>query len=388
MTAHLSKKHLFDPLPILSRQVPMRSSAAGCLAQCERKFMFRERYGLQPIHEYQSALAVGSLVHLYILQVLEHGDEEQAQAVFAAEIGRLQNQLLISTLGETGKLKAPPAWLEKRLAALRQDGKLAEMMAKIFLDNFVNTLQGFEIMSEFIESPLRWEIPGREAPLVGRLDMVLRDKKGAFWIWDLKTMSARFSSINRAKMFLMDPQPWFYKMLLRKALQERGYKSKKGGPPKVAGVFHVIFQKPGLSFCGKDSNFAAYVIRCKKDFFDKRFAEVRDGTREDPPVLVSRLPLGRIPSWVMTIINRLEVACAGPICDHAGAPLDGLAPQDQSFFGKWAPNCTACYDYNMPCQFLPLCSQEEKRWPGIIKQHYTQRFREDEEAERNSCNET
>ena len=379
------KTHQSNPLGISSRQVPMRSTASSCLSQCERKFMFRERYGLVPRANYQAALVLGELVHLYITTVFRTGDEEAGRAGVKMAVARQQATIVESLTGGrklTKRDSVQPEWATQQMEALAQDAKKAEMMGRIFVDKFMGTVGNMEVVSEFIEAPLHWEMPDREVPLAGRLDLVLRDKKtGKYWIWDLKTMSAKFSSLNRAAMFKQDVQPWFYKLLLTQALRERGYKGHDGKRPSVAGVIHVIYQKPGPQFCGKDKTFDDYVVRCKKDFYELRFAEVRAGTRKDgPPVLVSKLPLGRVPGWVMTRINQLEYACSTPICDNIGAPLDTL--KDKSFFSKWAPNCTACFDYNTECAYLPLCKVSEELWPRVVANHYLQSFRQDEEENR------
>lgn len=354
--------------------------------------MFRERYGLVPKRNYQPALVIGELVHLFITTMFQDGDEDLALATMKKKVAQKQAALLTGlTDGRPVQKSASiqPEWATRRIEALAQDGKKAEMMGRIFVDNFLGTVGNMEVVSEFIEAPLHWEMPSREVPLAGRLDLVLRDKTtGKYWIWDLKTMSPKFSTLNRAAMFKQDVQPWFYKILLQQALKERGYKKLSAGgtpigPPSVGGVIHVIFQKPGLAFCKKDKTFDNYVQRCKTDFYDARFAEVKAGTRTDgPPVLVSKLTLGRVPGWVITRLNQLEYACSTPICDQIGAPL--LALKDKSFFSKWAPDCTACFDYNTECAYLPICKADEKLWPRIVANHYEQEFRSDVEAHRDS----
>jgi len=230
------------------------------------------------------------------------------------------------------------------------------MLANVYFYHFEMSLEGFTVVQELIERRLTYDHSDYVAPIMGRLDMVLKDSKGDYWIWDLKTVSSSISTVQRAATILFDPQPWFYKILLANELKRQD----EGG--KVKGIIHVLLQKPSLRL-KKGEVFEDYVQRCVLDFYDTRMKQAKESPDVHPPLLISRVKFPpRTPGWVHTMLWDLDRHSS----DEA----------DPNFF---YPDKNSCFNYNSKCPFLPVCQASESTWPVILGTHFEQSFREDEE---------
>lgn len=325
-------------IPYKPRDVPMRSSAWDTFRACPRKFLFQERYGLKARGRYSPALFIGDVAHTIITSVYQGTPLEEAERAAARKMGEA-----ISKCSDKQR-------------DIEKDYTMGRMLANVYFDHFEMSLKGFTIVQELIERLLTYDHPDYVSPIMGRLDMVLKDSKGDYWIWDLKTVSSSISTVQRAATILFDPQPWFYKILLANELR------KQGEVGKVKGILHVLLQKPSLRL-KKGEVFKDYVQRCVLDFYDTRMKQAKESPDVHPPLLVSRVKFpSKTPRWVHTMLWDLDRHSA----DEA----------DPEFF---YPDKNACFNYNSKCPFLPVCQASESTWPVILGTHFEQSFREDEE---------
>lgn len=324
-------------IPFKSRESPMRSSAWETFRQCPRKFLFKERYGLVPKRSYSPALFIGDVVHTIVTAVYQGNSLGAAEALAARKMGEAIS-------------KSPD-----RQRDIEKDATMGRMLANVYFDHFEMSLKGFTVVKDLIERLLTYDHPDYVTPIQGRLDMVLKDSKGDYWIWDLKTVSASISTVQRAATFLFDPQPWFYKMLLGDELRKRDEVGV------VRGVYHVLLQKPSLRL-KRGEVFKDYVQRCVLDFYDTRMKQSEESPDVHPPLLVSRVKFpSKTPGWVRMMLGDLDGASRG-----STNPI---------FF---YPDKNSCFNYNSKCQFLPVCQASESTWPVILGTHFEQRFRKEE----------
>jgi hypothetical protein len=141
------------------------------------------------------------------------------------------------------------------------------------------------VFNEMFPLPDDWEIVAVEhamkmdlkktpveanVPLIGKLDAVIKNHKGEYWLVDHKTTS--YSPHIRAKGLTFDTQALIYR-----TLWEKSFVGKK----PLAGVIHNIIQKPTIRQ-KKNQRWDEYIDECF-EWYDKQ--TLRDP--QHPPVMQS-----------------------------------------------------------------------------------------------------
>jgi hypothetical protein len=306
---------------------------------------------------------MGTIVHK-ILQSLFMGETpEEALAVSERLLAKEQAKL-IEDAGPDGFLSSGDA-LEPTLKKLEEDYHKARATGLVFWQFVPFAKDEYEVLrtpdgTPMIEVLLEAEYPGLSRPIRTPCDLALVEKAtGDIWIVDYKTTT--FDPKKRAIPTKISAQLKLYRLALQSHLDawaEEGYLG--GRTQKVVGSIHAIIKKPGIKFCKKDANFAAYIERLVQWYKDKDAADP-----DNPPLI---LDPNRFTGPLMTreLWGRLKQYCkacqASPNVDHF-----------------YRAGEAACLQYNKICPYMKLCNSDPAMWPELIEQRYRIGFREDEE---------
>lgn len=340
----------------------IRSSPLAVLDHCPRKFLYEYRLGIIP-RRYESALTMGSIVHK-ILQSLFMGKTKEEALTISELLLAKEQQRLIDDTGPDGFLSTGKP-LEVVLKSLEEDYHKARATGLVFWQFIPFNPDEWEILrtpdgTPMVELLLECEYPGLSRPIRTPCDLVLFNiATEETWIIDFKTTS--FDPITRAIPTKISPQLAVYRLSLQSHLDAW---HKEGLAPKrtVVGSFHAIIKKPGIKFCKKDADFAAYVERLIQWYKD---ADAKDP--KNPPMI---LDPNRFTGPLMSreLWGRLKQYCKA--CQ--------AAPNVDTFYRSGE---SACLQYNRICPYMKLCNSSPAMWPDLIKEKYEISFREDKEDE-------
>jgi hypothetical protein len=348
------------------RKPLIRSSPLMCLDHCPRRFLYEYRLGIRP-RRYESALTRGTIVHK-ILQALFLGQEPTEALAVCERLLAKEQAKLIEDAGPDGFLPTGEA-LEPTLKKLEEDYHKARATGLVFWQFVPFAKEKYEVLrtpdgTPMIEVLLEARYPGLSRPIRTPCDLALVEKAtGDVWIVDHKTTS--FDPKKRAIPTKISAQLAIYRLVLQShldawaeiAFENRGVEE----PPRtVVGSMHAIIKTPGIKFCKKDANFAAYIERLVQWYKD---AEAKDP--DNPPLI---LDPNRFAGSLMTgeLWGRLKQYCKA--C-HASPNIDHFYRVGES----------ACLQYNKICPYMKLCNSDPSMWPDLVEQRYEISFREDRE---------
>lgn len=347
------------------RRPLIRSSPLQCLDHCPRKFLYEYRLGILP-RRYESALAMGTIVHKMLQSLFLGQTPEEALSVSERLFAKEQSKLIEDT-GPDGFLPSGDA-LESVLKKMEEDYHKARATGLVFWQFAPFDKGTYEVLrapdgTPMVEVSLKTQYPGLTRPIVTPCDLALLEKGTHFvWIVDYKTTS--FDPKKRAVPIAIGPQLKLYRLGLQTHLDS--WHESQGAPKrKVVGFMAAIIRKPGIKFCKKDANFAAYIERLIQWY---KAADAKDP--ENPPLILDPIRFSG-PLMPRELWGRLKQYCKA--C-HAAPNIDHFYRAGDS----------ACLQYNRICPYMKLCSSNTSMWPGLIKQYYEISFREDREEEARS----
>lgn len=154
------------------RWIKHSHSSHGDLVTCERKYWFRKVAGVEA--EPTKAMRKGLFIHQLLGGWWETGSFQSAIDVFAKQWA-VDHMDVDDESGELGVAPYPDwvgdcLWLADRYAAFYGPHR-----------------EDWEIVG--VEVPWQVRLPGRYAWMVGRFDMVVRDRMGRLWLVEFKSMS-------------------------------------------------------------------------------------------------------------------------------------------------------------------------------------------------------
>jgi len=342
------------------RKPLIRSSPLACLDHCPRKFLYEYKLGIKP-RRYESALTMGTIIHK-ILQSLFMGKEPDEALAVCERLLAKEQQKLLDSAGLDGFLPSGEV-LEVVLRKMEEDYHKARATGLVFWQFVPFAKDEYEILrtpdgTPMVEVLLRAKYPGLSRSIRTPCDLALIEKAtGHVWIVDYKTTS--FDPKKRAIHTKISAQLALYRLSLQSHLD--AWAEEAGTTPLlVVGSLHAIIKKPGIKFCKKDKDFAAYVERLVQWYKD---TDTKDPL--NPPMI---LDPNRFSGPLMTkeLWGRLKQYCkacqASPNVDHF-----------------YRAGEAACLQYNRICPFMRLCNSDPAMWPELIDQGYEISFREDRE---------
>jgi len=344
------------------RRPPIRSTPLMVLDHCPRKFLYEYKLGIKP-KRYESALTMGQIVHK-VLEALFLGQTPEEALEVCERLFLASKQKMMDMTGPDGFLPSGEA-LEVLLKKMEEDYHKARATGLAFWSFVPFAKDRYEVLrtpegTPLVEVLLDCEVKGLSRPIRTPCDLALVEKgTHDVWIVDYKTTS--FDPRKRVIPTKISAQLALYRLSLQYHLDKWHEENPENFPQyTVVGSLHAVIKKPGIKFCKKDANFAAYI--------DRLIQWYKDADDKDPmnPPLV--LDPNRFNTPVMTreLWGRLKQYCrasyAGPNIDHFYRVGEG-----------------ACLQYNRVCPFMPLCNSDPAMWPDLIEQRYEIKFREDEE---------
>jgi len=338
------------------REAPVRSSPLVVLDSCKRMFLYEYRFGIKP-KSLDSALTMGSLVHLVLASLFQGSTKEVALAAAEASLTEYKAKLTgwVDRFGFLPNGKD----LKSSLVRLDEDYHKAVAMAFCFWHYCPFPSHEWEVLKDPDGKPMVEQLLMIEAGDAYQLrtpcDLVLKNKRtGKIWIADFKTTS--FDPMIRSIPTKFSIQLKLYRLVLQMHLNSWG----RG--EVVAGSIHALIKKPTIKFCAKDDSFEAYIQRV--------ITWYKDLQEKEP----GNPPLMRDP-------NTFQ----GPLID---AELAVRLENYQKFsttenfdLGVFYRNDSACLKYNRACPYMQLCNSDPSMWPLIVKDRFQISFREDEEEQ-------
>ena len=321
-------------------------SCVACGLRCKRKFLYRYRWGLRPkIEEFKVAASCGTLFHR-LMELGPSGIEtvrEQVRADQTVLMGRIQN-------GEdlTGELA-------RAAQGLTELFNKALVMAQLFWTKFpvppnIKTL-GRELV---VEMP-----PDANCKYIrrGKIDqLVLDEDTRDVWVRDTKTTS-------RDIAFTLSGCGWsiqsrFYRMLATHYVENLENNVNLSG--KIRGFIYDVAQVPGIKFCKKDADFAAYLKRVEQWYLDAGLdAMSSKAIVFNEPILGAEL-LQAIYTTSLLLDARLDIP-----------EVLVSFPRDVTM--------DSCKGFNRVCDYMKLCESDMAGWPSIINGLFTIASAEKEE---------
>jgi len=351
------------------KRPPCRSSSMSTLEECPRKFLYRDRLGIQP-RGYASALNLGGMTHT-VMQNLFLGRSGTDAVAAAHAVAQEEAARLKEAANEAGFVGGQD--LDTVLQKLTEDCHKACAMAITLWNLHPFDTNRWAVLKDpadvpMVEVLLKVKWPGlARIPIICQPDLVLEDvyrdedevvtvgDARRIWLVDYKTTS--ISPKVRAAATSISPQMLLYRMALKVTL-DYWTKEKLAPPSEVVGCIHVIMQKPGIKMCKKYGNFSNYLDHVVK-WYKNRDAERPD----DPPIVLDydRFSGGYMPTELLLRLHQYRAAStSGPSIDR--------------FYRAGGHVCTT---FNSTCPYLPLCVSHPGSWPSLVKERYEIRFRKD-----------
>ena len=340
------------------RTAPVRSTAINRLAECERKFLWSERLGLQP-RTYNSALSRGAWYHEYTRCFrlgLDPGPVSEEKWVKAEK----------ELIEDAGPDMLLPGGVDVAsvLREMKEDQDVAFAMATAMWKRFpcpgpdshfviARDPQYRPIVENIYEVGLSSHIQGIQ-PI--KFDCVIcpAGNQKVLWIVDEKTTS--LEPAVRASSLSFSTQTFLYALALEYLTFQWGWQCG------IAGFVHNVVKVPTIRQ-KQHELFADYVKR------------VEDWYAEDPDPGKSRM----LQSW-----TRFSHTPTGAV-EYPPDFFENLKAQKAASsrlprFAKFPRREAACFNFNRTCPYLPLCAADPATWPGTIGQRFKFKFREDTET--------
>ncbi len=325
-------------------QLPVRSTAIRDLNGCRRRFFFRYRLGLAPVHEYKAAFKRGEWFHRAVALALNAGHPQADDAVPPEEYkSSTMNHLdfefhnWLHDAADHAKDNIMPDGTprDKFCETATADFYKARAMAMHFLGKWGPLPQGFEPLT--VEKMIFCKAKGIGRTLVGRLDILARETStGYLWIIDHKTTSKPPIDLTGALDF--DLQPQHYRLLAMAAFPN----------DQIAGVIHNIVMTPTIRYSprGLDKAGPGSFDKRLTKWYDERMVEGSHDPKKLPSLRSTVRFTGDGPSEdYMTLLRNTSRLAAGflrlsryPRCSDNYTCLGGTA--------------------GSACPFLRLCRHE------------------------------
>ena len=332
---------------------PIHSTNIGLFQKCPRKFLFATRLGLTR-GQYEPALEIGLTTHELIAELYQGTAVENLPRIVAERVAKLREALI--ERADAAGLLPNGRTLAEELTRGEKDAQMTLAMVTIWNRYCppAKLLEKYDLIA--VEQQFAIKIKGINSPIVIKPDLVLRRKgTNKIWLPDHKTVGQSVKA--RASVLPFEVQPRLYAWVYQELLKA------KGSDDVVGGWIHNLLKKCTLRYCpdGKDKagGFDGYIARVHEWYKQQEELEPND------------------PPFCQSVISAPD-----PILDEElliqvqQTSLAGNCWIDLARFHRCSH---ACYEYNKPCQYLPICTAHPRDWAGIIKANYVQRFRDRED---------
>lgn len=218
-------------LPILRPSI--RQSSLKNLHTCRAKFLWENRLDLTN-KAYKAAPFIGVLFHLIHGMRYEGKDPHQIALAVQKEV---ETARALAEVHEE-KQGGDPVKLSEALSSMEADIELAKVLSRKHWGEFPLDPDLYEVV--VVEKEYSVKVPGITMPVEGRVDLLLRLKKGngGLILVDHKTVSA--TPLEFRQTIAMDVQPKMYRFLVEESGDFPG--------EKVIGIIHNVIQRPSCKW--------------------------------------------------------------------------------------------------------------------------------------------
>ena len=325
---------------------PLHQSDINSLRACPRFYALGCRMNLRRRMEVRSpALDIGTLTHALIEGAYRHLAlakkwEPDTAWKAALEIGDGARQNISNAL-EQLDVSNIDFDVVKAQRSLEQNWAMAKMLTKLWFEEHppsgVDSVAAIEL--DVPECGYGGIGDGETKGVLtfgGRVDLIIGNKKDGYWIPDHKTTSNDPADEIKGKMF--HPQTLIYPLLAEAA-----------GFNPCHGVVYNFLRKPTIKYCNKDTNFDAYIERCKKWYADNDIQPFRSfAVRKPTNKPVISIEFEEEFSHYMMLAELVPLYDA-LICNEGPVPhLDG-------WLYSYPRHRNSCKLYQRNCPFRGLC---------------------------------
>lgn len=347
-----------------TRVSPIRSSGMKDFEHCPRKFLYRYKLGIAP-RTYQAALYVGQVFHLVLQSLFMGKTQEESLNAAKQYCHRFCNEIL-ATADECGFTPSGKS-VEGVIQEAEDDYHKARAMAFSFMSFKPFDWDKWDLLyapdgTPCVELLLEAKVSGIPVPLIAPCDLALV-KKDTKEVWIVDHKSTKSDTLARARSVKISPQIALYRLVLQCHIDAWAEEHEKYRDMRVRGSIHNIVKKPGIKYCGKDVDFPAYIDRVIKWY--------KDLHEKDPnhsPIFQSQTYFSEgtlTKELYMRIRQQARAARAAPDLDRFYRAGD-----------------YACHEFSSVCPYIDLCSSSPVMWPGIVRDRFDIKFREDDEEEK------
>lgn len=330
----------------------IHSSSIDLLRECPRKFLYQERFHLQPKGSYSPALHIGSVFHLAMSYLIEGKPFVAIDEAVAAISGERTQAILDSAdaLGITPSGDSATSLVQK----VTKDTALGLAMCQFVHAEHPWPAGAWRSLGTEVAIQMKWET--LVSPIRGALDLIYyNEDSNELWIVDHKTTS--FNPLEVSAEYSIAVQPLLYRLLLTSLFADSDFGKSIPGA-KLMGVVHNVIRKPTIRQ-KKDETYPDYLARVG--------AWYRESNNTDSPHFVRSWVRFTGPAMTPELLLRLREADAA---QRARPDLD-------SFYR----NAKACHSFGKTCVFHPLCMTDPTGWGQLVDLRYTVSHRDDEKED-------
>lgn len=314
--------------------------------------MLAYRCGLKLKGYTPKALNIGSIYHT-MMQNLALGLDIKDALVEAHTSVAKQKAIIAKDANEQGVLPNGKT-LELYDNSMEEAYSFAQMLfmitAKPFFLEFGEIAKGNWIPL-LVENAVQTKLEGFKSPLRCKVDLLLATKNNEVVVVDYKTTGKEISKVAASYR-------WNIQVLLTAYIISAHY-AQAGLTLK--GFLHNVIRKPTIKYPTRNSpTMDIYIENCKKWYDEKQIENPDEPTMARSMVSCN----GAITQEFHNTLTLMDNACSGDL--------------DPDLYPRIDSKCMGLYG-NSPCPYLQLCQSGASLWPTIIKNQYTQEFREAEE---------
>jgi len=338
-------------LPMLKPTI--RSSGISDEQECPRKFMFGYRLGLKP-KKYKSATTVGTHTHRILGSLAENNPWKYAYGVAHDKYQETLEELE-ALASNVGMLPWGTPLDSVRTAAYKDFG-LGAALAWFVWEHDPIDFDKWDVIATEKLIEIKWE--GIKTPIRVRTDVLLRNKRtGGIYFIDYKTTSQ--DPMDRIAMLHYELQPKLYRVAVESMLQyPKDFNINVIPGSKLEGVIHCIVKKPGIRVKQKE-NIDQYIERAEADLREK----MKDPNSVSP-------------------YARSMIRYTGPLVDEEflfQLRAHDLACRAHVSLPMFPRHAKACYNWNTPCEYMPLCQGNVSSWKRTLDARFEVRSRDEDD---------
>lgn len=326
---------------------------SGMEPECRRYYFFGQRLRLRTPKRAR-ALDLGGFFHT-AMQAYYLADGQPAAMPAEVENAIDLKTAELAEFADVHQTLPDGRTLTEYRKDMTEDGQKALAMAEILVAKHPLPPK-YKVVK--VEHPLHLALadltPGVDYPahlpatlnLGGKLDLLLQDDEGCYWIVDWKTTS--YNPLTVAAMYPFSKQLRTYRILAH-------YNYAVGSLNGIRGFIHCVIRKPAIKYCSKDGGvWANYVQRCVEWYADQ---EQLPGA--GPSTVLSQVRFTE-PLWTDEYCQQLLTAWA---LANGRPSAAGYYRNERACLGRYG---------NSLCPYFAFCGTSPAAWKSVFDAKFIQ----------------